>query len=412
MMDLTYSFRINRRSVETAYRQDREALRWTNARGEGRVAYAEIAHVRVYKARYFGSRRTYWRCDLIDTRGRKIRLQAAHYAGSRRIEDRTDAYIPFIKQLEARIAVANPAATPVVGSHWLSVVDTVAGWLFVAAQKLTRLISLAPATDAVAWLMCKIGPRLKGHRRARENLTAAYPEKPQDEIERILLGMWDNLGRVFVEYGYLDRLWDFDPGRAQSGRIVIEGDDRRRYLAAMGEKGPGLVFGAHLANWELLIWGLGSHPEESAIVYRPSRIAVIDRELSKIRARSNAGLIPANAQAPFAVKDLLRRRGSVGILVDEHFPRGIDVLFFRRQCKVTPMFGRFARQFDCPIYGARAVRLPGGRFRIELTDPLSAPRDADGRIDVAATMQMITAIVEGWVREHPEQWLWLQRRWR
>ena len=41
-----------------------------------------------------------------------------------------------------------------------------------------------------------------------------------------------------------------------------------------------------------------------------------------------------------------------------------------------------------------------------------APRDAAGKIDVAATTQLITGIIEGWVREHPEQWLWLQRRWR
>jgi Kdo2-lipid IVA lauroyltransferase/acyltransferase len=39
-------------------------------------------------------------------------------------------------------------------------------------------------------------------------------------------------------------------------------------------------------------------------------------------------------------------------------------------------------------------------------------RDAEGRIDVAGTMQAVTSVVESWVREHPEQWLWLHRRWR
>jgi Kdo2-lipid IVA lauroyltransferase/acyltransferase len=412
MMDLTYSFRINRRSVETVYRQDHDALRWTNARGGGHVTYTAIRKVRVYKVRYFGSRATYWRCDLRDVRGRKIRLQAAHYAGHGRIDDRTATYIPFIKQLESRISAANPAAAPVIGGHWVAVVDAAVGLLLVGAQKATRFVSLDRAAGAAAWFARQIGPRLKGHRLVRDNLVAAYPEKSPHEIERILLGMWDNLGRVFVEYGHLDRLWDFDPGRAQSGRVVIEGEDRRRYQAIMDSEGPGLIFGAHFANWELPIWGIGAHPKEIAIVYHPSKIAAIDRELGRIRARSKAGLIPANAQAPFIVKDLLRRRGGVGFLVDEHFPRGIDVMFFGRPCKVTPMFGRFARQFDCPIYGGRAVRLPGGRFRIELTDPLPAPRDADGKIDIAGTMQMITGVIEGWVRESPEQWLWLQRRWR
>ena len=58
------------------------------------------------------------------------------------------------------------------------------------------------------------------------------------------------------------------------------------------------------------------------------------------------------------------------------------------------------------------IRLPDGRFRAELTEAVAPVRDADGRIDVQGTMQAITSVVEGWVREHPEQWLWLHRRWR
>src|SRR5262249_33550717 len=163
------------------------------------------------------------------------------------------------------------------------------------------------AAGAAAWLMCRVGPYLRGHRVARENLALAYPDKPSDEIERILVGMWDNVGRVFVEYGYLAELWDFERCDARSGRIQIGEDDRRRYLEAMQAEEPGLIFGAHLANWELPIWALGAHPRETAIVYRPSNIAVVDQELGRIRARSGARLIPASPVAPFAVVDVLQQ---------------------------------------------------------------------------------------------------------
>jgi KDO2-lipid IV(A) lauroyltransferase len=49
---------------------------------------------------------------------------------------------------------------------------------------------------------------------------------------------------------------------------------------------------------------------------------------------------------------------------------------------------------------------------VDLSEAIAAPRDPDGKIDVRATMQAITSFIEGWVREHPEQWLWLHRRWR
>jgi KDO2-lipid IV(A) lauroyltransferase len=67
---------------------------------------------------------------------------------------------------------------------------------------------------------------------------------------------------------------------------------------------------------------------------------------------------------------------------------------------------------ECPIHGARMIRLPDHKFRIEMTDAIETPRDAEGRVDVQGTMQAITNVVEGWVREYPEQWLWVHRRWR
>jgi Kdo2-lipid IVA lauroyltransferase/acyltransferase len=411
-IDLSYSFRLNRWSRETAYWHDRDGLHWRDARGEGRLAYTAIRTVQVYKVRYFGSRATYWRCVLHHGHGRRIRLQAAHYAGLRRIEDRSAMYIPFVKQLESRIALANPHAAFTHGRDWLSYYDAALGALFVLAQKIIRLMSLDRAADIAAWSMRRIGPQLKGHRVARANLVAAYPEKSAAEIERILLGMWDNLGRVFVEYAHLDRLWDFDPGRAEAGRIVLDADSLKRFRTACDTEGPALFFGAHLANWELIAWAVGCFKGESALVYRPPKLASVARELATMRARSHVAYIPAGVDALFQIKDALRRHAGIGMLVDEHFSRGVDVMLFGRRCKASPILARFARQFDCRIYGGRMIRLPDGKFAFDITDAIRAPRDAAGKIDVAATTQLITGIIEGWVREHPEQWLWLQRRWR
>ena len=80
--------------------------------------------------------------------------------------------------------------------------------------------------------------------------------------------------------------------------------------------------------------------------------------------------------------------------------------------KANPLLARLARQVDVPIYGVRVVRLPNRRFRGEISDEIKPVRDATGKIDIQGTTQAITSVIEGWVREHPEQWLWLHRRWR
>jgi KDO2-lipid IV(A) lauroyltransferase len=71
-----------------------------------------------------------------------------------------------------------------------------------------------------------------------------------------------------------------------------------------------------------------------------------------------------------------------------------------------------AREAECAIHGTRVIRLPDGRFCAEVSEAIMPLRDADGKIDVQGTMQAITTVIEGWVREYPEQWLWLHRRWR
>ena len=91
---------------------------------------------------------------------------------------------------------------------------------------------------------------------------------------------------------------------------------------------------------------------------------------------------------------------------------GAPVTFFGRQTNANPLLARLARQVECPIHGVRIIRLPGHRFTGELTEAIEPARDAEGRIDIAGTMQIITSRVESWIREHPEQWLWQHRRWR
>ena len=111
------------------------------------------------------------------------------------------------------------------------------------------------------------------------------------------------------------------------------------------------------------------------------------------------------------IAEALQRGAHVGILVDQYYVRGVEVTFFGRRTKANPLLARLARRFSCPIHGTRVVRLPGRRFRPR-TDRGDRQRDADGKIDIAGTMQIITNVVEGWIREHPEQWLWQHRRWR
>ncbi len=113
-----------------------------------------------------------------------------------------------------------------------------------------------------------------------------------------------------------------------------------------------------------------------------------------------------------ALAAVLGTGGHLGGLAAQRLTRGLKIDFFGRPASTNPILGRLARRFDCPVHGVRVVRLPGNRFRLDLTPPVELPRDEEGLIDPEGAMRVVNAIVEGWVRENPGQWLWLHNRWR
>ena len=260
--------------------------------------------------------------------------------------------------------------------------------------------------------MRRIGPWLPEHRIGRANLAAAFPEKSPAEIDRILSGVWDNVGRIGAEYAHLDRLWDYDRSGQHRGRMLDSEASLERAYRLRDDNKPALIFSAHLANWELAALGAVAFGLETTVLYRRPNLGAVADALISLRGDAMGELVPTGLHAPIKIAEALERGSHVGLLVDQYYVRGVDVMFFGRTTKANPTIARLARHFECPIHGLRVIRYPGNRYQLNLTEEITPARDADGKIDVQGTMQVITGEVEGWVREHPEQWLWLHRRWR
>ena len=261
-------------------------------------------------------------------------------------------------------------------------------------------------------MMRRIGPLLPESRIGRANLVAAFPEKSEADIDAILRGCWDNLGRMGAEFAHLDRLWSYDREQPMRGRIDLAQPDIERFHKLLDDGKPALIFAAHLANWELPAICATTYKLDSAVLYRRPNIARIDQWLTETRTAHMGELISTDLDAPMKIAQALERGAHVGILVDQYYSRGVPVTFFGRQTLANPLLARLARHFDCPIHGTRIVRLENHSFRAELTEEIRPARDASGKIDIAGTMQIITFVVEQWIRQCPEQWLWMHRRWR
>ena len=153
--------------------------------------------------------------------------------------------------------------------------------------------------------MRTIGPLLPENRIGRENLRAAFPEKSDAEVDKILAGVWDNLGRIAVEFAHLDEFCIEGGGRQTPDIITHAPQAAERYGRILESGKPMLAFGAHLANWELPGVVAKALGPTSAVLYRRPNIRPISDVIVKLRAPLMGELVATGIDAPVKLARLL-----------------------------------------------------------------------------------------------------------
>ncbi|MGN6570865.1 MAG: lipid A biosynthesis lauroyl acyltransferase, partial [Pseudolabrys sp.] len=222
--------------------------------------------------------------------------------------------------------------------------DAAAGALAVGLLRGLHRVPFDTLANGAGRFMRTIGPLFRENRIARAQLTAAFPEKSPQEIETILAGVWDNLGRMGAEFAHLDRLWDWDPEYPDRDcRIVLEQPTIDRFRRLLSDDKPALIFASHLGNWELPAICAATYKLDSAVLYRRPNIKAVNDWISETRATHMGEIIATGLDAPVKISNALERGAHVGMLVDQYYVRGVEVTFFGRKTNANPLLARLAR---------------------------------------------------------------------
>ncbi len=278
--------------------------------------------------------------------------------------------------------------------------------LTIAALLRAMPLSMATAVSAAAWKF--IAPKTRRHRRAIKNLEKAMPDKTPAEREAIALAMWDNLGRVMAETLLLDRLVK-DPSFVEyESPGVIE-----RYRNKMG---PSIFVSLHMGNWEICVHPALAANSCPAGIYRLVANPYVDRYLRNKRSVLwPGGLIASKSEdglmTVMRVRAHLRRGGSVAMLSDLVDWKGLPVSFFGQTTCATTAPAWLARRSGTRLWVARCLRVgKTSRFTIAFKE-LKVPRTLEPEEDIRAMTTAIFKEFEAWIREHPHQWMWSNKRW-
>jgi len=266
-----------------------------------------------------------------------------------------------------------------------------------------RLIGRKKASAIGGWIGRKVGPHLSANQTAIDNLKTAMPEFSDDERSAILDKMWDNLGRNAAELPFVHELDFMSPDFELVGREYLD-----EYIAS---DQPAFFITGHYGPWEAT--GVaGKYVErDMCIVYRPANNPWVEEYFQKERASSGYHFVPKGKSGAREILKALKIKKPIVLLNDQKQNNGIAIPFFGRDANTATAVADFACRMDLPVYPVRAERLENGRLRVTVSKAMYAPKGEDAQQNVVQFLTAINELYESWIRERPDHWFWVHKRW-
>lgn len=284
--------------------------------------------------------------------------------------------------------------------------------LYIVLKAVFRLIAAIPRpwtnrfAEGLSGLWWRIDRR---HRTvALENLAAAYPEKDAAWVKNMARSVFRNLSVVAFELPYLFNLTEKNLGTMV--RLVGQSN----LLDAIA-KGRGVVLvSAHLGNWEMLgrLFSIVSK-QPTLMITRVLDNPAVHRLVYECRSGTGSVAVPKEKSGAHILR-ILGQGGVVALLLDQNAAwfEGVYVNFFNRKACTNKGPVKLAMMTGSLVVPLFCIRQQNGMYRLTCEKAVEMVRTGSEPDDLEINTQRLNDILEKWIRETPEQWLWVHRRWR
>lgn len=256
------------------------------------------------------------------------------------------------------------------------------------------------------WLLRKIGPRSSKQEIVLKGLSLAFPDLGPDELKAIALKSWDNIGRTFAEFPIMDRITVFK----KNSRVTVIGHETLQHFIK-AKQGAVIVTG-HFANWEVMAAVLTQSGLPVRITYRKINNPYLDKRVRAQReAYGTKFLVQKSTHAGARVLlNALGKSESVAILNDQKFNEGIAIPFFGHDAMTATGATRLALKTGAPLIPISVTR-EKAEFTVTIHDEIKLENSGDREDDIEKGVRQIVTFTEDWIKQNPDQWFWVHRRW-
>jgi len=247
---------------------------------------------------------------------------------------------------------------------------------------------------------------------ALENLSQAFPEKSTAELKQVARRSYENFGMMMLEYLRLPKLSESELHQRISFSMPKEHNPYEQALAL----GKGAIcMTGHFGNWEYM-GALVALNYPMVYLYQEQNNPYVDALIRDIRTRMRMPTIPRGAALRGILK-ALREKKFVAILADQDAgSNGLFVNFLGRPASTGRGPAAFVLKTAAPIVFCAAVRQPGGRHRVE-AELVTFDFSQNGAVPseeekLRLITEAWTKVLEKYIRQYPDHWFWMHRRWK
>ena len=221
--------------------------------------------------------------------------------------------------------------------------------------------------------------------------------------------MWENLGKNIGEFSFLH---NYDPINCKNTKV--EGFNYAKSIVLKNKKNnTGIIFfSAHFGNWEIGPYIINKLNTDLMGIYRKSNNVYIDRLIQKYRNKKTTYVPKGDLGAKKSFLWLRKGKG-LALLMDQKLNEGININFLGKPSKTAPAIAELAIRMDLDIIPVKLKRTDNNGHKITFFEKISyRKQNLQHKHKVKYILKQINNHLSSWIKENPEQWLWIHRRWR
>ena len=264
-----------------------------------------------------------------------------------------------------------------------------------------RLLGIKLSRQLFSFIFSKVAPLFKSKRVIEQNLKIFDQNLSKIKRDQIIKGMWENYGKTFIEYVYLNKL------RENKSQITISGEQNLKKI--INDNKPVIFVSGHFANFELMSMEITKNKIPLATIYRPLNNFFLNPFMEFVRRKYVCeNQIKKGINGVREAIEFIKKNYSIALMIDQRVSEGEKINFFNKMAYTTTLPAQLALKYNLSIIPVFIKRDDNNNFRIEFYNEIKSS-EYNNKIKLT---EKLNNVLESMIAKNPNQWIWTHNRWR